>query len=166
MVKLTPEVFWSRKTIIEKTGCWEWNGERDRGGYGKLQCTFVTSTRLTHRIAWILTFGPTEGLQVLHKCDNPPCINPAHLFLGTQMDNRLDMLAKNRQNDRRGEGNGFHILTVEQVLDIKASYIPRICTLQMLADRHNVHIKTVHDIIQGKTWTHIKDNGIHNQTAG
>jgi hypothetical protein len=81
--------FWDR---VEKTdNCWLWRGPRKPGGYGSVRGTNA------QRIAWQLAVGPIpDGLWVLHRCDNPPCVNPAHLFLGTVVDNNRDMKAKGR----------------------------------------------------------------------
>lgn len=92
--------FWSH---VDKSGeCWEWTAARQPSGYGKM----VVGSRLdgsrrfppSHRLAWELTHGPIpQGLHVLHHCDNPPCCNPAHRFLGTDADNAADKVAKGRQ---------------------------------------------------------------------
>jgi hypothetical protein len=76
--------------------CWPWQGGRKVKGYGRLMRDYKDLQ--SHRVAWEETFGPIpDGLQVLHHCDNPPCCNPAHLFLGTPGDNVRDMVAKGRQ---------------------------------------------------------------------
>lgn len=76
-------------------GCWIWTGARFPFGYGAIK--IGGRPRGAHRTAWELVNGPIpEGLNVLHHCDNPPCVNPAHLFLGTLRDNALDMFAKGR----------------------------------------------------------------------
>lgn len=93
-----------------KEDCWLWIGCRTRAGYGLIG----HGGRLiyTHRVAWALTIGPIpDGLWVLHKCDNPPCVNPAHLFLGTNRDNMIDMARKGRQGGTK--------LTAEQVRQIR-----------------------------------------------
>ena len=80
-------------------GCLEWPGQRDKNGYGMIWNGH--GPRRTHRLAWELTNGAAPaGMQVLHRCDNPPCCNPEHLFLGTPKDNVVDMMAKGR--DRFG----------------------------------------------------------------
>jgi hypothetical protein len=76
-------------------GCWEWAGGRDRNGYGVL--TIHSRNWLAHRAAWaVANADDPEGLVVRHHCDNPPCVNPDHLELGTQLDNVRDMMARGR----------------------------------------------------------------------
>jgi hypothetical protein len=87
--------FW---TAVDQSGgsdaCWPWQRHRNPEGYG---VTKLAGFRRAHRLAWCLTNGPIpDGMLVCHTCDNPPCCNPAHLFLGTESDNRQDMLAKGR----------------------------------------------------------------------
>ena len=78
--------------------CWTWTRATNKAGYGKIGSGEGAGTLATHRVSWELTNGPVpDGLFVLHRCDNPPCCNPAHLFLGTSRDNTLDMIAKGRQ---------------------------------------------------------------------
>ena len=89
------EHFWERINKAEY-GCWEWTGVKDKNGYGRV--FFRGKQRFTHTVSWILTHGiaPENGYGVLHKCDNPPCVRPDHLFLGTQLDNMQDAKAKGR----------------------------------------------------------------------
>ena len=76
-------------------GCWEFTGPRANYGYGKVG--FADGMRAAHRISWEHHNGPIPvGMLVLHRCDNPPCVNPEHLWIGTQADNMRDMVAKGR----------------------------------------------------------------------
>jgi len=81
---------------VDKSGdCWKWTGPLSDGGYGKFSCGQVK--RRAHRVAYEMYVGPIpDGMHVLHRCDNPPCVNPTHLFLGTHLDNMRDMEAKGR----------------------------------------------------------------------
>lgn len=119
--------FWSNTKKNENTGCIEWiRGLNDRG-YGMLRVSTGKSMK-AHRFAWELVNGKIpDGKMVLHKCDNPPCCNPEHLFLGTQKDNLEDMTRKGRRwpgNPERfgpqdGENNNRSKLKKENVLEIK-----------------------------------------------
>ena len=79
--------------------CWEWTGYCAKSGYGSVNCRRVSKQPMyVHRLSYEIHAGPIEnGLHVLHRCDNPCCVNPAHLFLGTQVDNNNDKMAKGRQ---------------------------------------------------------------------
>lgn len=96
-----PERFWS---FVEKTdSCWLWTGAKHPKGYGIFHLRGRTPR--AHVLSWILHHGPVpRGLCVLHRCDNPPCVNPDHLFLGTPQDNTDDMTRKGRHWRRRVTG--------------------------------------------------------------
>ena len=89
--------FWEKVDKHAEGGCWVWTGTRQVFGYG-----ISLRYRLAHRVSWEIANGPIpDGLWVLHRCDNPPCVNPAHLFLGTQTENMRDMTAKGRHPHSR-----------------------------------------------------------------
>lgn len=110
--------FW--RNVLKTDSCWEWQGQCDsvrpastkgmRLRYGRFQ---IKGKRFkAHRISWQMHFGPVpSGLNVLHKCDNPPCINPDHLFLGTTRDNSRDMSAKGRSTKLPGGCSNGHLPT-------------------------------------------------------
>ncbi len=85
---------WAR--VKKSDTCWEWQGYRDKDGYGKVR--FNGRDHPAHRISWMLHIGRMAAQCVLHRCDNPPCVNPKHLFEGTRQDNNRDMFAKGRAN--------------------------------------------------------------------
>jgi hypothetical protein len=97
--------FWAK---VEKMpdGCWVWQAARSVSGYGLLAPSGgVRGDRRAHRVSWELHNGPIPaGLWVLHSCDNPPCVNPDHLFLGTRSDNMRDCASKGRLNTQVGTG--------------------------------------------------------------
>jgi len=105
------------RVVVTGGGCWEWQGFRDRGGYGRIaRGGHAEGSLATHRAAWEVTYGPIpDGMWVLHKCDNPPCCNPDHLFLGTAADNNADMRAKGRQVNPSGAAHGMTKYTAAQV---------------------------------------------------
>lgn len=111
------ERFWSKVRKLKPHECWEWQASRVSAGYGKISLPHSRQLEGAHRVAWKLTNGPIpDGLFVLHRCDNPPCCNPSHLFLGTHADNMKDMTAKGRHKGRPSPGR---LLTTDQVRRIK-----------------------------------------------
>ena len=98
--------FWPR--VTKGDGCWEWQGARSNLGYGRVRGE-DGRTRQTHHIAWELVFGPIpSGLVVMHICDNPPCVRPNHLRLGTVAENNADMTAKGRRRSGLHEAAKTH----------------------------------------------------------
>lgn len=150
---LTPkqtERFWSK---VEKTAsCWLWTACLNPNGYGHLRVD--KADWAAHRLSWEIHRGPIpDGLWVLHHCDNPPCINPAHLFLGTCRDNHADMIAKGRKVTVRlcGELSGVAKLTAQKVVEIRALRATGL-TQQAIADRFGVTQRTISYIESGRVW--------------
>ena len=147
---LDKDSFHRNYLINEVTGCWEWSRHIEQKGYGVL--IWKGKSQRAHRFSYKLHKGQIpEGLNVCHHCDNPKCVNPKHLFLGTAKDNSNDRDMKNRQ------AKGFVIkktLTEEQVLDIKAKLKSGVQGLQ-ISQEFNVSPKTISHIKMGRTWKHV-----------
>jgi hypothetical protein len=112
------ERFWPKVDKDADGGCWVWTASRNEQGYGC--CGFNGRTYTAHRLSYELARGPIPpGMHVLHRCDNPPCVNPEHLFVGDQSDNMRDMYGKGRGANRQGELSGAAKLTESQVREIK-----------------------------------------------
>jgi hypothetical protein len=161
--------FWGR--VKKGKGCWLWQGYKDK----KTNYGFVNARRLlgapttAQRVAWMLTNGPiTDGLHVLHKCDNPPCVRPSHLFLGTQQDNNEDRDRKGRvargdrngsrtRPDRRavGERCGSSRMTEKRVRRLRRAYATGRWNQRQLAARYGISQQQVSTITSRKHWKHI-----------
>jgi len=124
MLSLTPEdKFWRRVDIEANEICWNWLGAVDGGNYGIFRSSIFSEIK-THRISWYLTYGKIpQDMWVLHKCDNPICCNPQHLFLGNNQDNINDKVLKNRQSRLFGERNGRSKLTIRDIKEIRKLHI-------------------------------------------
>jgi len=147
------ERFWAN---VEKGGaddCWPWTGYLYKTGYGGTE--FSGKPIYAHRLAWIVHYGPITGsLEVLHSCDNPPCCNHAHLFLGTQLDNIADMNAKGRGAAppiHRGEANPKATLTDAQVAELRLLAAGGNLKQRDLAARFGVSQSTVCRLIHQHT---------------
>lgn len=145
------------RAMIRPSGCWEFIGSLDGGGYGHL--TYRGKNVRAHRIAYDLCVGDIpKGQHVLHACDNRPCVNPDHLFLGTNQDNIDDMIAKERNN--RGERNGMAVLTEDDVREIRQLLSTGTYTQSEIGDMFGVTRGAVKSIKLGKTWKYL-DKGEH-----
>ncbi len=154
------EYFFSKiKEGSNPDNCWEWVAST-RNGYGsfRLRDKIVD----THRLMYELAYGEIpKGVHCLHTCDNPSCVNPAHLFLGTQQDNVNDMYSKGRQSrvgnrgNSRGEDHGNSILTEEDVLEIRSLYSEGKFTQQEIANTFCISKRQVCFIVNRKRWKHI-----------
>lgn len=150
------ERFWSKVDRRSPTECWEWQaGRHDKMGYG----AFLIGRRscLSHRVAYQLTNGDIpKGLYVLHSCDNPPCCNPAHLFLGTYQDNNRDKARKGRANPPFGEREPNHKLTEADVRQIRQRYAAGNVRQRDIAADYGISQRLVSLIVRREAWRHIE----------
>lgn len=145
--------FWSQADVSGgPDACWPWQGNVGLNGYGRY------GQELAHRIAYALTYGPLppDKPWALHRCDNRPCVNPAHLFAGTVTDNNADRVAKGREGVHvsYGERNGLAKLTVGQVVEIRERWANGE-TQQAIAQEFGIRNTNVWHIVHRKTWKHI-----------
>ena len=145
--------FLSKYVADPKTGCWNWVAAKDRKGYGQFRVE--DSVQLAHRVSWqLFRHIPIGALLVCHSCDNPSCVNPEHLFLGTDKDNMQDAVKKGRI-DRAKKHRGTECyqthLTEEHVLSIRNDTRK----LKIIASEYGISMGSVGDIRSGRTWKHL-----------
>lgn len=147
--------FWSKVAVAGPDDCWEWQRSLSTSGYGQFKVATNQSPSKAHRVAWMLTNGDAGMLCVLHRCDNPPCCNPRHLFLGTAGDNVRDMVTKGRH---AAGGSNFTALVagVRRLTDggireaRRASSQGESC--RSIARRLGVHHTTISRLVRGQHW--------------
>lgn len=145
------ERFSEKYEPVTETGCWLWTAATSPSGYGQFK--FRGQRAFAHRVSWIINVGEIpDGLCILHKCDTPACINPAHLFLGTVLDNNADRHKKGRSGSAKGETNGQSKLTRESVLAIRESSDGA----NMLAAKYGVARRVIWGIRTGRMWGTVK----------
>jgi DNA-binding CsgD family transcriptional regulator len=129
--------FWSRVNKRGANDCWEWQAARQKYGHGLL--SIGGKHHKAHRISYELHVGPIpSGLCVRHKCDNPPCVNPLHLELGTRADNNRDRDERGRHVKLEGEAHGMHKLTDNQVSTIRRLADERVLTRAAIARQFGI----------------------------
>lgn len=136
--------------MTQRSSCVEWSGRRTNDGYGYM---FRDGRRwLAHRYAWMMANGrpPARGEVVCHSCDNPGCVNPDHLWVGTQKQNVRDMYAKGRNNNSRGYGETVGIAKLTAALAKTARDDPRPSTV--IAAELGVGATAIREIKAGRTW--------------
>jgi hypothetical protein len=145
--------FWRDVRISTDDQCWEWAGSRTANGYGRFW--ILRRGHAAHRIAYAIANGPApSNLMVCHHCDNPACVNPSHLFLGTAADNVHDMLRKGRRPRLFGSASSnakVHERDVESIHDLRLAG----WTQSAIASRFGLSQPTVSEILSGKKWPHV-----------
>lgn len=160
--------FWAK---VDKTpghgpwgDCWIWTAFTNEKGYGKINPGGAGLSPLrAHRVSYVFAYGPIEdAIKVLHRCDNPPCVRPAHLFIGTVADNQRDMVLKGRGSKgerhrarmQRGERHHNAKLTEGKVRDIRRRRSAGATYNELIKDFH-VSKSVIACVVNRKTWTHI-----------
>lgn len=174
------ERFWSK---VNKAGpipehrpelgpCWVWTAYCDKKGYGGF-CVGQSKMKRAHRVSWKMHFGelPVDKPHVLHHCDNPSCVNPSHLWAGTNADNNADMMAKKRGVFLRGDQHGARLHPESHAhgsehhsAKLTEADIPEVRRrrregepLSSIARSFGVHECTINDAVKGRTWKHVKE---------
>lgn len=146
------ERFWSKVERGAEDKCWRWIGATEGTGYGYLGGTRRQRSIKAHRYSYEHHFGAIpKGLCVCHTCDNPPCVNPAHLFLGTHAENNADRESKGRGSDKRGELNPNAKLSYTDAIEIRELRSHGL-TQQSIADRFQVSQNAISQIVRGIRW--------------
>lgn len=158
------ERFWEK---VDKNGpipkhmphlgqCWLWTARTNVLGYGNIREGIPSKrTLLSHRVSWELhNESIPEGLYALHSCDNPTCVNPMHLFLGTDLDNMQDRDAKKRRSPPRGEKSGTAKLNEDKVIEIRRDYVRGSSTQGQIAlsCKYGVGQAQISRILRGESW--------------
>lgn len=153
--KIDPIVRFHQKYVIdEQTECWNWVAANT--GKQKYGIFYNGKNNVkAHRFSYEYFIGLVDNLCVLHKCDNPSCVNPEHLFLGTNYDNVLDKIKKNRQC--KGESLGKSILKEKHVIEIKKELSnPYNGQITFLSKKYNISRSAISDIKRGRSWSHVE----------
>lgn len=144
------ERFLNKVEMVSESGCWIWMGKCNDRGYGLLRIN--KKAVRAHRVSWTIHNGKIPlPLCVLHSCDTPLCVNPTHLFLGTQADNVADRDKKHRREGLKGEDNNMAKLKKEDILKIRADHR----SLLAIAKDYGMTISPISAIKNYKTWRHI-----------
>lgn len=145
--------FWSKVDIKDKDSCWEWLDGKNENGYGRITVNgkVFNAHRLSYMIEHKLEFIP-ESMCICHRCDNPGCVSPHHLFMGTKTDNTYDMVNKGRNNCGRGEDHGRTNLHNEDIIFIRENYANGIMTVKDLSNKFSIGVDGIRRIINGQMW--------------
>jgi hypothetical protein len=148
------ERFWRDVDKSSVDGCWPYTS-RSHNGYGYVTANGRTTS--SHRMSWEIHFGPIpDGMYICHKCDNPPCVRPDHLFLGTPKDNMTDKHSKGRNHNQNGERNGSVKLSESDVAEIFRLYDAGFTQKEISQRIGKVSIPTVCNVLKNKIWGHLE----------
>lgn len=141
--------FWEKVKISEDDKCWEWLAGKFKDGYGVFW--FQNHTIRAHRFSWKLHYGYlSDDVLVLHKCDNPICVNPNHLFIGSHQDNMRDKHQKG--HTAKGEKCGRSKLTLRQINEIRKLYSKGKRTQQSLSEQFGITQTQISNIVRFYSW--------------
>ncbi len=150
MSEVLEQLLWEKvdKSQLSPGGCWEWIGGKISAGYGVLY--HLKQPIYTHRLSYVIAYGAIpEGALIRHRCDNPPCVNPAHLLTGTKADNARDVV--NRGMSSRKECRSAK-LTEDKVLEIRALYATGEYTQRALGEQFGVDQALISRVIHRQRW--------------
>jgi len=143
---------WKKIDIKDKDDCWDWNGAKDKDEYGRMSINCIL--KYSHRIVYEETHGSIpSGLYILHKCNNPSCCNPNHLYIGTQYTNAKQMVFEHRQ--ARWNRNGQAKLNKDGVLKIRFLYSTGEYSCGDLGKIFGISRQQIYRIIKNKNWKHL-----------
>ncbi len=150
--KTLEQRFWAKVGRGHPDGCWEWLASTGPGGYGRFGVPGMSTGWLhAHRMSWTLSKGEIpDGMYVCHVCDNPPCVNPRHLFLGTPADNMADKIRKGRHMESRTRK-----LTEAAVREIRGTPPRGGVSRKELAKKFGVGESAIYKVLNRKNWRHV-----------
>jgi hypothetical protein len=147
--------FEKKVEMIPFSDCHHWTAATNKFGYGKISVS-KNVWKFAHRISWEFSNGDVpEGMCVLHTCDNPRCVNPNHLYLGSHKDNAQDRERRQRGNQPKGSASGRSKLSADQVFEIRKLYCSGKYSYRKLGKMFGVDGKSIADIVNGRNWTHL-----------
>lgn len=153
--------FWSFvEPVYTPSKCWNWIGSKNRKGYGMFR--FQGRSMASHRASWIINFGAIpNGMNSLHHCDNTSCVNPKHLFLGTQNENVWDMMLKGRSRKANGSENAKAKLNEAKVAQILKLWASGAMGCIAIGNVFKVSEATIRDVVYRKSWRHVPIPDLH-----
>lgn len=152
-----PNPFETYTSVNSATGCIEWTGDKYPAGYGRARLRIGEPREIrAHRRGWEIAYGPIpDGMDVLHRCDNPKCVNPKHLFLGNDKDNCKDKLTKKRNINLAGAEHGRSKLTPEDVMRIREASLFG-ASRASLSRSYGVSDVAIQKIVIRENWAHLR----------